>query len=198
MPLERQVLIARQMAAALSYMHATDIVHNDLKSLNVLVRSWSTFIWFMSMSYLFYLYCVIGTLSIYSRSLIALSLFQVDEYFRVKLCDFGLARSVTAIAQQREAPAGTPNYVAPVRFWFWVSNSSDRIPHCLGSHIWPVWLIQELWSRQSPSKATDVYSLGVILCELFTRDVPVSDLLIHVNPSFVSKSIWSFCVSSTA
>jgi serine/threonine protein kinase len=38
MPLERQVWIARQMTAALSYMHATEIVHNDIKSLNVLVR----------------------------------------------------------------------------------------------------------------------------------------------------------------
>jgi serine/threonine protein kinase len=89
-----------------------------------------------------------------------------DEWCRVKLCDFGLARTeeyvvsssgVSRPPQQQQVeqhqhqhqqphhtPCGTPAYMAP-----------------------------ELWQGQAPtSQHSDVYALGVCLNELWSRDVP--------------------------
>eukprot|EP00455_Lapot_gusevi_P056792 TRINITY_DN9524_c0_g1_i2.p1 TRINITY_DN9524_c0_g1~~TRINITY_DN9524_c0_g1_i2.p1 ORF type:complete len:208 (+),score=28.19 TRINITY_DN9524_c0_g1_i2:106-729(+) len=104
---DRQLSIARQIAAGLAYCHACDIVHNDIKAYNVLV----------------------------------------DEYYRVKLCDFGLARTTQHLALGREQIAGTPPYMAP-----------------------------ELWQKRSPTTASDVYAFGVLMCELFSREVPFDGL----------------------
>ena len=64
----RQLHCVKQLAAGLSYLHSRDIVHNDIKSHNVLV----------------------------------------DEHFRVKFCDFGLASFATKII--KAVDAGTPPY----------------------------------------------------------------------------------------
>lgn len=73
-----------------------------------------------------------------------------DEFLRVKLCDFGLARTDAYLArrdaeqQQRHTPCGTPAYMAP-----------------------------ELWSGAMPTAAADVYAFGVLLNEICSRDVPL-------------------------
>ena len=99
---DRQLALCRQIAAALVYLHALDIVHNDLKAPNVLV----------------------------------------DEYFRAKLCDFGMSR-IGGGVHNGGGGGGTPNYLAP-----------------------------ELWQRHAPSKASDIYAAGVVFAEIVAREVP--------------------------
>jgi sterile alpha motif and leucine zipper-containing kinase AZK len=74
--------------------------------------------------------------------------FLLDEHLKVKLCDFGLARQLNSFSDQKEAEVcGTPAYMAP-----------------------------EIWNKQQPSIYSDVYACGIILNEIWTREVPMDGL----------------------
>ncbi len=99
-----------------------------------------------------------------------------DGGIRAVITDFGLARQPLPQAPPSTAPdseyhpvvsgqeAGTPDYMAP-----------------------------ELWKRQKPSPASDVYALGVILCELvcgrrpFAADLKWEDRLNRKPPAMHPK-----------
>jgi len=74
-----------------------------------------------------------------------------------KICDFGLAKRVTGLSTEAEgAIAGTPNYMAP-----------------------------EVFCREAPTAAADVYALGVCYFVMLTQSLPfhggtISDLMYDV------------------
>ncbi|KAG9131270.1 hypothetical protein Leryth_006115 [Lithospermum erythrorhizon] len=92
--------IAIETASALTYLHAIDVIHRDVKTNNILL----------------------------------------DEYFRVKVADFGLSRLFPSNATHvSTAPQGTPGYVDP------------EYQQCY--HL---------------TDRSDVYSFGVVLFELIS------------------------------
>jgi serine/threonine protein kinase len=119
MPRERQNTIIKQLAAALAYLHSIDIVHNDIKAPNVLVRTSCVRVGrrlalFICVAYHCYCEFQFNVLLRARISWFGPTWLQVDEHFKTKLCDFGLARPVNLLGQMRAA-GGTPNYIAPVR-----------------------------------------------------------------------------------
>ncbi|GMH41608.1 hypothetical protein BSKO_09518 [Bryopsis sp. KO-2023] len=104
-------MIAKQLVAALEYLHRNRIIHRDMKPQNILL----------------------GTNG------------------RVKLCDFGFARAMSRETQMLTSIKGTPLYMAP-----------------------------ELVKEQPYDHTVDLWSLGVILYELFTG-----------QPPFYTNSIYS-------
>lgn len=109
-PWELRIKIAMDMAKGLMYLHKEDIVHRDIKSLNVLL----------------------------------------DENFKAKLTDFGLAKVKTetrAIAAKSVQSVGTVPWMAP-----------------------------ELFARRAVcTKKSDIYSLGMTFWELASRKIPFRD-----------------------
>lgn len=92
--------IAIETASALSYLHATDVIHRDVKTNNILL----------------------------------------DNYFHVKVADFGLSRLFpTHATHVSTAPQGTPGYVDP-----------------------------EYHQCYQLTDKSDVYSFGVVLIELIS------------------------------
>jgi Protein kinase domain len=69
----------------------------------------------------------------------------LDQYFQLKLCDFGLAAYVSSEsdADGSRALQGTPPYIAP-----------------------------EVWNGEKYTPAADMYAFGILLWEIFHRDVP--------------------------
>eukprot|EP00930_Biecheleria_cincta_P018204 TRINITY_DN14261_c0_g1_i1.p1 TRINITY_DN14261_c0_g1~~TRINITY_DN14261_c0_g1_i1.p1 ORF type:complete len:720 (-),score=159.26 TRINITY_DN14261_c0_g1_i1:42-2201(-) len=79
--------VVAQLADALAFCHAKGIVHRDVKLENVLVSS--------------------VDVQLVEKA----DAWRTQELFTVKVCDFGLAKALTAHAAQ--TPVGTPNYSAP-------------------------------------------------------------------------------------
>jgi serine/threonine protein kinase len=74
----------------------------------------------------------------------------VDEYFNVKLCDFGLAKKVTELNLGSGKFCGTPAYMSP-----------------------------ELFMKKSYDEKIDVFSFGTLLWEILVRKVPYDGLEVH-------------------
>src|SRR5712691_5300155 len=101
--LRRRLLIARQIAQALEYVHSKRVVHRDVKPDNV----------------------------------------RVDAAGRVKLMDFGVAKSGELALTATGFTVGTPYYMAP-----------------------------EQIRGEKPAHLVDVYAFGVLLFELITETRP--------------------------
>jgi eukaryotic-like serine/threonine-protein kinase len=146
--------IARQLCAGLAEAHRNGVVHGDVKSNNVILVS------AQAAGERF-------NRSLWSR-LRRKALPQTPDseprpqgaviFQRAVITDFGLARrsgmvGVRGVGQSLE-PGGTQDYMAP-----------------------------ELWKGEKTSPASDVYALGVVLCELitgrrpFAKDVPLEKRL---------------------
>ncbi|WIA40607.1 hypothetical protein OEZ86_013945 [Tetradesmus obliquus] len=135
---------AKELCAALAYLHSMDVVHGDLKSSNVLLKAAGTSAWD-------------------SRGFVA------------KVSDFGLSRVMDAISAANgtaasssscgdasATPAGSPGAGVPL------GQSRSQAQHFGAlSHAAP-----ELIRGGELSKASDVYSVGVLLWELLTGQVP--------------------------
>eukprot|EP01127_Copromyxa_protea_P000423 TRINITY_DN10350_c0_g1_i1.p1 TRINITY_DN10350_c0_g1~~TRINITY_DN10350_c0_g1_i1.p1 ORF type:complete len:403 (-),score=83.51 TRINITY_DN10350_c0_g1_i1:29-1237(-) len=112
-------IMAIQIAKCVAYLHDCDIIHRDLKSLNLLV----------------------------------------SKFFEIKICDFGLSRVIDKNAPMTSS-VGTVAWVAPE-----IINQTKK---------------------QYTEKA-DIYSYGVILWELITREMPFADLEAFAIPIQVTK-----------
>ncbi|CAE8641627.1 unnamed protein product [Polarella glacialis] len=84
--------IVAQLSDALAFCHGKGVVHRDVKLENVLVSS-------VDVQLVEQSDCEDG------------AVWRTQELFSVKLCDFGLAKTLTAHAAR--TPVGTPNYAAP-------------------------------------------------------------------------------------
>ncbi len=126
--------IAKQLVAALHYLHSNRIIHRDMKPQNILISADGT----------------------------------------VKLCDFGFARAMSQDTFVLTSIKGTPLYMAP-----------------------------ELVQEQPYTPAVDVWSMGVILYELFVGKPPFYTTSIYklikqivneapVFPSAMSRDFKSF------
>ena len=126
--------IAKQLVAALHYLHSNRIIHRDMKPQNILISADGT----------------------------------------VKLCDFGFARAMSQDTFVLTSIKGTPLYMAP-----------------------------ELVQEQPYTPAVDVWSMGVILYELFVGKPPFYTTSIYklikqivnqapVYPSAMSNNFKSF------
>ena len=110
LPWTQREQIALDMAYGLSFLHEQNIIHRDLKSLNVLL----------------------------------------DIHFKAKLSDFGLAAVRTE------------------------SSSSNKAGNQAAGTL--AWMAPELFSLQAVcSKETDIYSFGMTLWELASREIPFKD-----------------------
>ncbi len=91
--------------------------------------------------------------------------FLLDEHFRVKLCDFGTARSAARVAADAESKnlsgaPGTLAYIPPETFAS-ASSSSASSSSSKASE-----------DAMALAKAGDVYAFGVMLNEVFLREIP--------------------------
>lgn len=71
----------------------------------------------------------------------------LDENYRVKLCDFGLAKSEADLNKGSMKFGGTPTYMAP-----------------------------EIFQKRSYDRKVDVFAFGTLLWELFSRKIPFEGL----------------------
>ena len=117
-PLEWKVRyqIASDVAVGLSFLHKENIIHRDLKSLNVLV----------------------------------------DNAMHARVADFGLSKIKSESSIGSDQLAGTPQWMAP-----------------------------ELFKQKSHTRASDIYSFGMILWELVSRKRPFEDA-----PSLAVAMYW--------
>jgi len=111
-------IMAMSIARCVDFLHSCNLIHRDLKSLNLLV----------------------------------------NQYFEIKICDFGLSRVVDKHAPMT-GNVGTVCWIAPEIF----SN-------------------KKLYSEKA-----DVYSYGMILWELITREMPFDDTETFTIPVLVTK-----------
>jgi tetratricopeptide (TPR) repeat protein len=109
--------ICLDIAGGLAFLHASHVLHRDLKSLNILL----------------------------------------DENYRAKLTDFGLAKikTRTRTRTSTDQMVGTYGWIAPEL----TDAAADFTPQC------------------------DIFSLGVVLWEITTRKLPYETA---VNPAFIS------------
>lgn len=82
----------------------------------------------------------------------------VNKHYKVKICDFGLSRLLISTPMQDSSSAGTPEWMAP-----------------------------ELIRNEPFTEKCDIFSLGVIIWELFTLKKPWEGV-----PSIQVISKWSF------
>lgn len=71
----------------------------------------------------------------------------IDEGFKVKVCDFGLAKFTADLNKGTMQYAGTPTYMAP-----------------------------ELFMKRQYDQSVDVYAFGCLLWEIMNREVPFDGL----------------------
>jgi tRNA A-37 threonylcarbamoyl transferase component Bud32 len=71
----------------------------------------------------------------------------LDEHYRIKLCDFGLARFKSDLNRGSMQFSGTPAYMAP-----------------------------ELFKKQSYDEKVDIFAFGTLIWEILTREVPYDAL----------------------
>eukprot|EP01126_Amoeba_proteus_P008356 TRINITY_DN1308_c0_g2_i3.p1 TRINITY_DN1308_c0_g2~~TRINITY_DN1308_c0_g2_i3.p1 ORF type:complete len:232 (+),score=55.60 TRINITY_DN1308_c0_g2_i3:912-1607(+) len=117
---EQMVLImAIQISRCVNYLHECDIIHRDLKSLNLLI----------------------------------------NKFLEIKICDFGLSRVIDKNVPMT-SNVGTVAWVAPE-----IINQKKR----------------------NYTEKADIYSLGVILWELISRQMPFADLEAFAIPIQVNK-----------
>lgn len=117
--------IALHIGFGLAHLHENNVLHRDLKSLNVLIQ--------------------ITRLS------------ENNYQYTAKLCDFGLSK----IKQDEDSSASL---------------------HMVGT---PAWMAPEVIQDRKYSKASDVYSYGMVLWELLTRERPFKG----VTPALISMEI---------
>ena len=111
--------------------------------------------------------------------------FLVGEHLNVKICDFGLARTVDELKSLKTAAAGTVSYkscqfcqflIGLLGFWLSLPCVAFCVPRAL-SPTQPQYMAPELWSSSAqPSKASDVYAFGILLCEIWEKEVPFDGL----------------------
>ena len=110
--------IALHTARGLEYLHECNLIHRDLKSVNLLI----------------------------------------DENYNAKVCDFGLSRVVAPKNQNMTGNVGTVSWIAP-----------------------------EVFEKQPYDAKADVYSFGIVMWELYTKQVPFQDLNTFEIPIAVIK-----------
>ncbi|EGR30049.1 serine-threonine protein kinase, putative [Ichthyophthirius multifiliis] len=71
----------------------------------------------------------------------------VDNSFKIKICDFGLARKYSDLNQGNSKFSGTPTYMAP-----------------------------ELYQKKSYDEKVDVFAFGTLVWEIFTSSIPFDGL----------------------
>ncbi len=115
--------IAMDMLIGLSYLHQKQIIHRDLKSLNVLL----------------------------------------DDHYRAKLADFGLAKVRSEISSHHSAQSG-------------------------GAKGTTQWMAPELFARKPEyTTKTDIFSYGIVLWELAAHEYPFKDATPFAVPMLVLK-----------
>jgi serine/threonine protein kinase len=88
----KMIEIACGLANILSILHDSCIAHRDIKSANVMVFSFTKFVFFVT------------------------SFFQLDQDFHPKLGDFGLSKMITTMQASATNLSGTPTHMAPEQF----------------------------------------------------------------------------------
>ena len=117
-PPTKLTIIALGVAAGLAYVHSKNMLHRDVKSLNILL--------------------------------------DADDF--PKICDFGLSRVVTRDSFM------TPN---------------------IGT---PQWTAPEVLESKAYDEKADVYSFGIMLWEMLTRDIPFRGMKEHQIVAAVAKN----------
>lgn len=110
--------IAIHTARGLEYLHECNLIHRDLKSVNLLI----------------------------------------DEHYNAKVCDFGLSRIIAPKNQNMTGNVGTVSWIAP-----------------------------EVFEKQPYDEKADVYSFGIVMWELYTKQTPFQDLNTFEIPMAVIK-----------
>ena len=110
--------IALHTARGMEYLHECNLIHRDLKSVNLLI----------------------------------------DEHYNAKVCDFGLSRIIAPKNQNMTGNVGTVSWIAP-----------------------------EVFEKQPYDAKADVYSFGIVMWELYTKQVPFQDLNTFEIPMAVIK-----------
>eukprot|EP00928_Gymnodinium_smaydae_P030098 TRINITY_DN22466_c1_g2_i1.p1 TRINITY_DN22466_c1_g2~~TRINITY_DN22466_c1_g2_i1.p1 ORF type:complete len:860 (-),score=162.16 TRINITY_DN22466_c1_g2_i1:50-2245(-) len=145
--LEHEVsFIMAQLSDALSFCHTLGVVHRDLKLENVLVSNVSLRLaqrWDPGSE---------------------TSVWQSEELFSVKLCDFGFAKSLRKYTTQ--TPLGTNKFVAPEVLLHEKSEKSSRPGRVDGDG--------NGGCTYDAFKA-DAYSLGVMMYSMLCLNVPMRD-----------------------
>lgn len=110
--------LALQTARGMEYLHDCNLIHRDLKSVNLLM----------------------------------------DNEFNAKVCDFGLSRILAPKHQNMTGNVGTVSWIAP-----------------------------EVFEKQPYDTKADVYSFGIVMWELYTKQIPFQDLNTFEIPIAVIK-----------
>lgn len=110
--------LALQTARGMEYLHDCNLIHRDLKSVNLLM----------------------------------------DHDFNAKVCDFGLSRILAPKHQNMTGNVGTVSWIAP-----------------------------EVFEKQPYDTKADVYSFGIVMWELYVKQIPFQDLNTFEIPIAVIK-----------
>lgn len=148
------VHVSQEICSGMAYIHSQNIVHCDVKSQNILVSGHqpaqdATSCW--------------GTWAPFSHGL--------RQVLKVKICDFGFASHVGGkdtddtvdLEPQGELDESDPS-----------TDFYKKTVHvgCLGTYHY---MAPEVFRAEGYSKASDVYSFGMVLWEMIMRRVPFKD-----------------------
>ncbi|KAL6076941.1 serine/threonine-protein kinase STY17 isoform X1 [Balamuthia mandrillaris] len=148
--LYERMKMAKDAALGMTWLHFSTptIIHRDLKTANLLVLSFCFLAFSLSFTHylfsisLFYL-CFFCILSVQQIS-------KVQNQYKVKLCDFGLAQ------------------IKPRHRMF----LRDKTNAAKGT---PLWMAPEVLQGKDFNEKSDVYSFGLVLWEILTREEPFSN-----------------------